>query len=207
MQNINDRENGLIRLAKWLICRLSWKLIAQLAVVAMLGGCLYFAWEARWKIYTESASRWARPEIVEERLPTAISQMVAELNPKTIYVWAASVAGDTKRPIYVWVDGMRRPELEGRTEPLFPDNVEGTLQVVRLIKAEAYCADHNYMARNRPILRESGVVWGCAVSIPPEYGAIIGAITVGFTEKRADEFSAIRSSLVRWAQYLSGRTP
>lgn len=192
-----------VGLLKWLLG--SWKRILALLVLTILGGLCYFTWEARWQLYSEAVSRWAEPEIIEDRLPQVIDELITELKPKTIYVWSFNVTGDTKRPIYVSIDGVRRPELEGRVEPLFPDGQEGRDQIINLIQGSLYCSSHNHMARDRPILRESGVVWGCAVSIPPEYRAIIGAITVGFTSDRSSDHSIIRSSLDRWSKFSTGR--
>lgn len=194
-----------VGLFKFIVNKMSWKLAAQFIVIGSFCGISYFAWEARWKIYTETANRWARPEIIKDRLPRVIDELAIETRAKTIIIWAANVAGDTKRPIYVWVNGQRHPELEGRTEPLFPDSVDGTLQVARLIRGDEFCGDHHHMERDRPILRDAGVVWGCAISIPPEYGAIIGAITVGFTSDRSADYRTIRSSLDRWSKYSTGR--
>jgi hypothetical protein len=205
MKRIDGDESAWIKLFKWVYCRLSWQKILQLAVLAFLCGLLYFAWEARWKFSSEIISRWAEPEIVVDRLPQVIEGLSGELKTKTIFVWSFNVTGDTKRPIYVSIDGIRRPELEGKVEPLFPDSHEGRDQIIKLIQGDLYCAPENYMARYRPVLRESGVEWGCAVSIPPEYRSIIGAITVGFTSNRSSDYGEIRSSLMRWADFAMGR--
>jgi hypothetical protein len=199
MQNSNG--GTFMTWARFIVRHLSWKLMAQL----LLCGIAYFAWEARWQLYSAAVSRWAEPEIVEDRLPQVIDELISELKPKAIYVWSFNVTGDTKRPIYVSIDGMRRPELEGRVEPLFPDSQEGRDQVIALIQGNLYCSGHNHMARDRQIFEETGVVWGCAVSIPPEYRAIIGAISVGFTSDRSADHNIIRSSLDRWSKYSTGR--
>lgn len=95
MKNL-DSDNGLINLAKWLICRLTWKLVAQLATVTLLCGISYFAWETRWKISSIAVSKWAVPEINQDRLPALVEGLVNDVDPKAIMAWSANVGGDTR---------------------------------------------------------------------------------------------------------------
>ncbi|MFJ7316766.1 hypothetical protein ACIQVE_29380, partial [Pseudomonas sp. NPDC098747] len=78
--------------------------------------------------------------------------------------------------------------------------------VARLIKGKEFCEEFEPRASIRDAIKRAGVVWGCAVGIPPEMTTLIGAITVGFSEKRPADFSEIQASTVRWAQYSTGRT-
>lgn len=205
MKNLDGKEGSLIALAKWFLCRLTWKLIAQLLVMVLLGGILYGAWEARTKLLSDALNHWGQPEIVLDRLPALLDGLVNELQPDSVFVWAASAASDTRRPIMVWIKGVRRPELEGRVEPLFPDNPERMSSVVRLIHGEEFCIDFSPWSVTGKALTEAGITWMCAVGIPPDDAHLVGVITVGFANKRPDEYSAIKATLGRWARFATGK--
>ncbi|HWH89658.1 MAG TPA: hypothetical protein VNV36_23145 [Pseudomonas sp.] len=193
-----------VGLFKWVLG--SWRRLGMLVVLTVFAGFSYFVWEEREKISSAAASRWANPEIIEERLPDVVAGLTTELNPKTIYVWSANVAGNTRRPIYVWIDGVRRPELEGKVEMLFPDDSQGIGHVARLIKGQEFCEAFEPRESIREAVKQANVNWWCVVGIPPEMTTLIGAITVGFSEQRPEDFSEIQASVVRWAQYSTGRT-
>ncbi|MNF85503.1 hypothetical protein D3C84_679020 [compost metagenome] len=205
MSKYDGGEHGLIRLAKWLICRLTWKLIAQLTVLSVLSGLSYFAWEARWNLSAMAVNHWGEPEIKMERLPAVVDGLATELSPDSIFVWSANVGSDTRRPMLVWIDGKRRPELEGGVEPLFPDDPARMGVVVRLIRGEEFCLEHAPWSPVGKVLASNGVSWVCAVGIPPEYASLVGVITIGFREKREGEDTRIKASLRRWSLFATGK--
>lgn len=196
--------DGAIELLKLLVEKVTWKLIAQLSVATVLTGVFYITWDNRSRLSTIALSRWGYPEINIKRLPEAADGLSAELQPTTIFFWSVNVSSNTRRAIYVWANGSRRPELEGRIEMLFPDDFEGVNHVVRLVRGEEFCDELNSWTPLRTLLKDAGVVWGCAVAIPPEMSRLIGAITVGFSDYRPEEYSQIRGSIMRWAKYLTG---
>ncbi|MFJ7316831.1 hypothetical protein ACIQVE_29735, partial [Pseudomonas sp. NPDC098747] len=145
-----------VGLLKWLLG--SWRRIFGLIAITTFAGVSYALWEERGAISSAAASRWANPEIIEERLPDVVAGLVQELRPKTIYVWSANVAGNTRRAIYVWIDGVRRPELEGKVEMLFPDDNQGISHVARLIKGKEFCEEFEPRASIRDAIKRAGVV-------------------------------------------------
>jgi hypothetical protein len=194
-----------IGLFKFILNKMSWKLVAQLMVIGVFCGVSYFAWEARWNISSIAVSKWATPEINQDRLPALVEGLVNDVDPKAIMVWSANVGGDTRRPMLVWIDGVRRPELESGVEPLFPDSPARMAKIVQLIRGEALCDDWTLWSKiSRPI-KDTGVVWGCAVGIPPGMGTLVGVITVGFSERLPDDYTKIRSALIRWAEFAAGK--
>ncbi|MFJ7315473.1 hypothetical protein ACIQVE_22485 [Pseudomonas sp. NPDC098747] len=194
----------VIEFFKWFVGQLTWKLIAQLSVAFLLTGIFYIVWDKRGTLVSIALSQWGYPEIDKERLPEFVDGLSKELNPATIFLWSVNVSNNTRRAVYVWANGVRRQELEGRVEMLFPDDIQGVNNVVRLIRGEQFCDEIKAWSPHITLLKESGVMWGCAVAIPPEISRLIGAVTIGFSESRVEEFPKIRTSIIRWSQYLIG---
>lgn len=207
MNNGEVRMNAgvVVGLAKWFFEKMTWRKIAQIAVLSALCGISYFVWEARWKLSALAVNHWGEPEIQMDRLPAVVEGLAAELQPDSIFVWSANVGSDTRRPMFVWLDGVRRPELEGGVEPLFPDDAARMGLVVQLIRGEEFCLKHAPWSPVGKVLASNGVSWICAVGIPPEYASLVGVITVGFKEKRADDETRIKASLRRWSRFSTGK--
>ncbi|MNF96031.1 hypothetical protein D3C84_788080 [compost metagenome] len=105
----------------------------------------------------------------------------------------------------VWVDGQQRPELEGRVEPLFPDDPSKVSLVVQMLNGEALCTDSAPWSPIGKVAAGDDVTWGCVVGIPPEETSLVGIIVVGFREKREGEGMRIRLALKRWSRFVTGK--
>ena len=194
-----------IGLLKWFVDRLSWRLIAQLAVLTLLCGTSYLTWESRGRLTTLALDKFGQPSIQPELFPQLIEGLVADLAPDSIFVWSANPGRDTRRPMLVWIDGKRRTELEDRVEPLFPDDPNKVGLVVQLLRGEEFCVDHAPWSPIGKILASDGITWVCAVGIPPEETSLVGIITVGFREKRLAEYTRVRMALKRWSRFAMGK--
>lgn len=100
------------------------------------------AWESRSRLTTLAFDHFGQPAIQPDRFPELVDGLVADLAPDSIIVWSANTERDTRRPMLVWIDGKRRPQLEGRVEPLFPDDPAKVNLVVQLLRGEEFCVDN-----------------------------------------------------------------
>ncbi|MNF90263.1 hypothetical protein D3C84_728210 [compost metagenome] len=194
-----------LSLLKWFVDRLTWRLIAQLAVLTALGGTAYFTWESRGRLATMALDYVGQPAIQPRLLPQMIDGLVDELAPDSILVWSATPGRNTRRPLLVWVDGKQRPELEGRVEPLFPEDPSKVGLVVQILNGEVFCTDSTPWSPIAQVLTGDGVTWGCVVGIPPEETSLVGVIVVGFRDKREGEHMRIRLALKRWSRFVTGK--
>jgi hypothetical protein len=169
-----------IGLFKFILNKLSWKLIAQLSVLTILCGASYLAWESRGRLTTLALDHFGQPSIQPELFPKLIEGLVEDLDPDSIFVWSANRGRNTRRPMLVWIDGQQRPELEGRIEPLFPDDPSKVTPVVQMLNGEALCTDSAPWSPIGKVVAGNDVTWGCVVGIPPEEPSLIGIYCRGF---------------------------
>lgn len=102
------------------------------------------------------------------------------MDPDSIFVWSANPGRNTRRPMLVWIDGQQRLELEGRVEPLFPDDPSKVTLVVQMLNGEALCTDSAPWSPIGKVAAGDDVTWGCVVGIPPEETSLVGLLLWAF---------------------------
>ncbi|MCW4985694.1 MULTISPECIES: hypothetical protein [Enterobacter] len=165
----------------------SWKKLIIFMVLALFCVTLYSAWEHRRDFAFWAMSSFGNPRIDEVRVGPEVSAMMADINALGAVVWSVNLEKNKRKAIYVRVGNERLTNLEGTGDLVLRAQSPLTAEVIGLIDIKMKCWE---LTANTVVGKRSsdaGVKWVCAAAIPPQFGTMIGVMSVGFAERPENE--------------------
>lgn len=185
--NNTDPPNKLdaaFKLIRWVD---SWKKLFLLVAMAFWGGLFYFAYTDRVEISTALFKHFGRVQIDRSKIDTEATSLLSDTGGISIAVWSLNFTSNQRTAVYVRVKDQHLTNQEGISDILLRKSSPLTSYTIELIDNKAYCWDH---LANTPVgktARDSGVTYVCAAAIPPEFGAMVGMLAIGFTSPPENE--------------------
>ncbi|EMO5715840.1 hypothetical protein RVW00_000775 [Enterobacter bugandensis] len=165
----------------------SWKKLIIFMVLALFCVTLYSAWEHRRELAFIAMSNFGAPQIDEQRIEPEIASMMAATGAVGVALWSVNLENNQRRTIFVRDRERRVTSLEGHEDLLLRPHDPLTAEVIELINIKTKCWAH---MPNTNVGRSSvadGVTWICSAAIPPQFGVMIGILSVGFTARPENE--------------------
>lgn len=165
----------------------SWKKLAILMVLIVFTASTYVAWESRRALAFTAMGAFGTPQIDEMALEPEITRLMADTGAVSVSVWSLNLERNQRRALYVRERGRDLQSLAGTGDLIFRPASRLSDEFIHLIDNKANCWEHIANTAVGKSARDSGVKWVCAAAIPPEFGAMIGMLAIGFTERPENE--------------------
>lgn len=165
----------------------TWKKLTIFMVLTLFCVVLYSAWEHRRELAFLAMSSFGEPRIDDHRIEPEIASMMAATGAVGAALWSVNLENNQRRTIFVRDRERRVTSLEGHEDLLLRPQDPLTAEVIELINIKTKCWAH---MPNTKVGRSSvaeGVTWICSAAIPPQFGVMIGILSVGFTARPENE--------------------
>ncbi|MBL5914649.1 hypothetical protein JBO41_21185 [Enterobacter asburiae] len=188
----NDNSAGLLEagferlmiVVRWVD---SWKKLAILMILIIFTVSTYIAWENRRALAFAAMGAFGTPQIDEMAVGPEITSLMADTGAIAASVWSLNLEKNQRRAIYVRERERDLQSLVGTGDLIFRPSSRLSDEFIHLIDNKTNCWEHIANTAVGKSARGAGVKWICAAAIPPEFGAMIGMLAVGFSERPENE--------------------
>ena len=165
----------------------SWKKLFILIVLVFFAGVFYFSYNQRVEISTVLFKHFGRVQIDTNKIDDEAVQLLADTGGITVAVWSINFTSNQRTALYVREKAQRMTNLEGLSDLALRKSSQLTSDIIELIDNKSFCWDHVANTGVGRSARDNGVTYVCAASIPPEFGAMVGMLAVGFSAPPENE--------------------
>ena len=160
-----------------------FKLIALL-VMFLFGFGAWFIYSNQELLVGAYKESQKLPSINEARVEDAAAVLIKHAGATTVAIFQVNPLFGTRVLYRAYTKDGRDKRLEGIDVGLFTQNPNNNADVVKLMAGETPCSDYAKPQSEIGIwYMETGVTFGCRISVPPDNTRFIGQITVGFKDR------------------------
>ena len=160
-----------------------FKLIALL-VMFLFGFGAWFIYSNQELLVGAYKESQKLPSINEARVEDAAAVLIKHAGATTVAIFKVNPLFGTRVLYRAYTKDGRDKRLEGIDVGLFTQNPNNNADVVKLMAGETPCSDYAKPQSEIGIwYMETGVTFGCRISVPPDNTRFIGQITVGFKDR------------------------
>jgi hypothetical protein len=171
-------------LIKWVD---SWKKLFILVALTVFGILSLLVYQNRVELSTELFKHFGRIQIDQSRIDAEAVKLLADTGGVSVAVWSINFTSNQRTALYVRIKDQRMINQEGLSDLALRKSSQLTADIIELIDNKAFCWEHVANTAVGRSARESGVTYVCAAAIPPEFGAMVGMLAVGFESPPANE--------------------
>jgi hypothetical protein len=173
-----------------------WKAVVVILLI-VIGGLGWVLYEKRNELF----EAWLTPDTPELKtadIPEALAKLTQETNADLVQIWAVNLASNSQ-----WFMGARRHDGE---RPVIPsprrlpiiDRTSDVRMLVDILDGQPTCVD--VVVTGTPIARRlaaRGMKRGCAIPIPPNRDAFVGAIYLAWINPPDGQSEAVAVGAAR----------
>lgn len=180
----------------------SWKKLGIFIVLLIFFGAGYFLYSYQKDLYFLVLDSYGMPEIDSKNIDSEAMLLIRETRAVSVVVWKVALVSNHREAIYININGQRDKDLEGSGDLLLRKNSDLTAAMIELLDNDITCFNGTDDSSVGKALAAAGVRYTCSVSVPPRYDAIVGVISLGFTNRPANE-DYIRKRLLQAAEKIT----
>lgn len=171
-------------LIKWVD---SWKKLGILIALTFFLGVCFFSYHGRVEISTALFKHFGRVQIDAGKIDDEAIKLLADAGGLSVAVWSINFTSNQRTALYVRIKDQHLTNQEGMSDLALRKNSQLTSDIIELIDNKAFCWDHVANTVVGKSARDAGVTYVCAAAIPPEFGAMVGMLVVGFSSQPGNE--------------------
>lgn len=171
-------------LIKWVD---SWKKLTLFMVLVTFCASGYALWDYRRELAFWGMASFGTPQIDEAAIDSEAEKLLADLGATSIAVWSINLERNQRTALYSRVKDQRLSNQEGISDLALRPYSKLTAEIITLIDEKTSCWPH---VANTPVgvsARDAGVTYVCAAAIPPQFGMMIGMLSIGFAAPPPNE--------------------
>lgn len=165
----------------------SWKKLVIFIVLLISVGAGYLIYLHQRDLYFLVLDSYGKPEIDIENIDSESMLLIRDTRAVSVVVWKVDIVSNHREAIYININGQRDKELEGQGDVFLRKNSELTESMIELLDNDIVCFSGTDDLSAEHTLADAGVMYTCAVSVPPRFDAIVGVISLGFTNRPVHE--------------------